>query len=85
MGNLNMELRFPLYGALGGVLFSDFGVLVQDHFSEIIGRNVLAATGFGLRYNTPVGPLSFDIGWNWRKDACLDRQFAWFLTLGHAF
>lgn len=85
MGNLNLELRFPLYGALGGVLFTDFGVLAQNHFSEIMGRNLLAASGFGLRYNTPVGPLSFDIGWKWRRDDCLNRQFAWFLTLGHAF
>ncbi len=85
MANCNLEVRFPLIGSLGSVLFSDFGLLVQNHFSDISSHTMLAASGFGLRYNTPVGPLSFDIGWKWRKHYPQECSFAWFLTLGQAF
>jgi len=79
----NFEVRFPLYGSIGGVLFQDFGTLIGQTETGFELSNLLSATGFGVRYNTPFGPLRFDIGFNWHKSArCL---YAWFLTLGHAF
>ncbi len=85
MVNLNLELRFPVFGAVGLVLFQDFGTLVGQSIKGFEVSDMLAATGFGLRYNTPIGPLRFDIGWKWRTRKTAQYSYAWFLTLGHAF
>ena len=85
MFNGTVELRFPCIAPLWGALFTDFGFLVQDSWSTVNADHMLAASGFGLRYTTPFGPISFDIGWKWHKKSPLERSFAWFLTFGQAF
>jgi outer membrane protein insertion porin family len=85
MVNGNIEFRFPFYKNFGGTIFQDFGILVEDSWAEIKGNKLLAATGLGLRYNTPIGPLRLDIGWKWKRQKPEDSSFAWFLTLGNAF
>ena len=85
MVNVNGELRFPIYKKVGAVLFQDVGVLSSTMFADFKQEDVLAATGFGIRLCTPLGPLRFDIGWRWRKQSPLERSFAWFLTFGQAF
>ncbi|MEK2645966.1 POTRA domain-containing protein [Bdellovibrio sp. BCCA] len=59
------ELRFPIYGNLGGAVFYDGGsVQIQGlHFQD----SYRDSAGFGIRYNTPVGPLSLE--WAWKLDA----------------
>lgn len=85
MFNGNIELRFPLFKNFNGGIFQDVGILVEHAKNAVKGGQWLAATGFGVRYNTPIGPLRFDIGWKWRKNELEDSWFACFLTLGHAF
>ncbi len=85
MVNINIECRFPLIENLGGAFFHDIGMLSGDNFADFKSENILAATGFGIRFYTPVGPLRFDIGFKWRKTDPLNRSYAWFLTLGHSF
>jgi outer membrane protein assembly factor BamA len=86
MANLNLELRFPLFKQVGGALFQDFGALSGENvFNEIRARSVLAATGFGIRYNTPIGPLRFDIAWKWKRNYPEENMYCWFLTFGNAF
>jgi len=84
MINGNAELRFPIYKSLGLVLFHDIGVLSQSGFSGFKGK-WSPASGWGLRYQTPVGALRFDIGWKWNKSFPQDTRYAWYLTLGQAF
>jgi outer membrane protein assembly factor BamA len=84
MLNMNMELRFPLFKSFTGALFQDAGVLIGDDVSYI-KEQVVAATGGGIRYNTPVGPFRFDIGFKWKKLQPEDSRVAWYLTLGNAF
>jgi len=57
----SVELRFPLFGDFGAVLFLDFGNVFSPPFTYRFG-DLRYAVGPGLRYNTPVGPLRLDVG-----------------------
>ena len=57
----NTELRIRVTGALGVVTFIDAGN-VYDRVEHLDLRRVRSGAGFGVRYNSPVGPLGFDIG-----------------------
>ncbi|HXU29961.1 MAG TPA: outer membrane protein assembly factor BamA [Thermoanaerobaculia bacterium] len=63
----NLELRFPLAGALGGVVFADSGNVWAD-WRDIDLSQVRTGVGVGLRYLSPIGPLRIDFGWK------LDRE-----------
>jgi outer membrane protein insertion porin family len=58
---INNELRFPLWGPIGGVVFSDTGN-VFARVRDIKPGNITQTLGFGLRLKTPVGPVRFDWG-----------------------
>jgi len=89
MLNMNTELRFPIYRSVSGALFFDIGSLSKKGWHAIAGKDWVGAVGFGLRYNTVVGSLRFDIGWKLRPShgahGFVDRSFAWYLVLGNAF
>lgn len=85
MININLELRFPLYKQLNGVVFQDVGFLDGGSLRDLVHSDLLAGTGFGLRYNTPIGPIRFDMGFKWQKPVPDVSSLAWFLTLGQAF
>lgn len=58
----NIELRFPVYKNFGGVVFCDAGALYDDAFT--FHANTLRFTsGLGLRYNTVIGPIQLDFGY----------------------
>ena len=56
------ELRATLRGNLGGVLFLDAGSVWADSFGFKLG-DLRYAVGPGLRYQTPIGPIRFDVGY----------------------
>lgn len=58
---IKSELRFPIWGAVGGALFYDGGLVKVDdlHFDDPYRD----AAGFGLRYGTPVGPANIEFAW----------------------
>jgi outer membrane protein assembly factor BamA len=58
----SLELRFPLAGALAGTVFSDTSDVSSRRLSFRLNRPHLSV-GFGLRYDTPVGPVRLDIGY----------------------
>ncbi len=57
---IKSELRFPIFGSLGGAVFYDGGsvdvegVKVEDNYRD--------ASGVAIRYNTPFGPLNLEWG-----------------------
>jgi outer membrane protein insertion porin family len=67
MVNYKIELMFPIYKELGGAVFSDLGNLWKEpeNFSIIALR---ATMGLGIRYETPIGPLSLDYGFIVNRD-----------------
>jgi len=62
MLEVSSEGRFPVRGKLGGVLFVDGGDSWIDPWS-VRWRDLRWAVGTGLRYDTPIGPMRFDAGW----------------------
>jgi len=55
------ELRFPIYGNIGGALFYDGGAVHIDGLN--LGDEYRDAVGTGLHYNTPVGSVNLEIAW----------------------
>ncbi|MFN3430351.1 MAG: outer membrane protein assembly factor BamA [Candidatus Sericytochromatia bacterium] len=53
------ELRFPIHGDIGGVVFTDAGN-VWGSTLDFNPTNVKLAAGLGLRYLTPLGPIRVD-------------------------
>jgi outer membrane protein assembly complex protein YaeT len=77
------ELRFPIYGnSLNGAVFIDAGNLwsIPAFFNLFQLR---PAAGFGLRLNSPVGPVAFDVGFNLAPDYLVNESVVqFFLTIG---
>lgn len=77
----NLELRYPLFWRLAGVAFVEGGNVWEKAFNYKINDLAYAAGG-GLRVDTPIGPVRFDVGfplWNEKKSP----QF--FISVGQAF
>ncbi|MDD5157001.1 BamA/TamA family outer membrane protein [Sulfurimonas sp.] len=56
------ELRFKIYGNVGGVVFND-NTFLGDGTTPDYSIGYYSA-GFGVRYKTPIGPLAIDFGFN---------------------
>jgi len=89
LGNMNLEVRFPIYKHIKGVVFQDLGLLTTNFTKQNLFNSVeqifSAGTGFGVRYGTPIGPIRMDIAWKWRRSHPKELPYAWFMTFGHAF
>lgn len=80
--NVNLELQFPLFYGFEGAVFADGGAVYLQHADDVGSNgepicadfcafsldNFRRSAGLGLRYVTPIGPLSLDYGFK------LDRR-----------
>jgi outer membrane protein insertion porin family len=57
---LSVELRYPIFGILSGVVFTDAGNVQLDKFSYDLG-DLHYAAGLGIRIATPIGPVRVDV------------------------
>jgi outer membrane protein assembly factor BamA len=76
----NGEVRLPVFGSLGLVLFYDVGSAYENSV-DISLVDLSHSVGIGVRYNTPVGPLRVDFGLNPNNPE--ENQI--FFSIGHAF
>ncbi len=84
------EFRYPLAKGFYGALFSEVGNVWRDKKKidlvdiEPLRVHLRPVAGGGIRYLTPLGPLSFDLGVNlFRRPH--EELFAWFFSIGTAF
>jgi outer membrane protein assembly complex protein YaeT len=85
------ELRAIVRGKLGAVLFFDAGNVWADSLAYDLG-DLRYAVGPGLRYQTPVGPIRIDVGYQLNPiDGLLvngneqKRRFRFHFSIGQAF
>jgi outer membrane protein assembly factor BamA len=84
---LNLELRVPVWRALGAAAFVDGGN-VFARASEFDLSNLRGATGFGLRYRSPIGPIRVDLGFKMDRRVIggkLEPRTALHFSIGQAF
>ena len=82
---LRAELRYPIAGSFSGTIFTEAGNLWRDRRNLSFNPATLRpVAGGGLRLMTPVGPISFDMGFNLAQRPHEDR-LAWFFSIGSAF
>jgi outer membrane protein assembly complex protein YaeT len=80
---LNQELRFPVYGWAGGVVFVDAGN-VFPKAGDISLTNLEAGAGFGLRFNSPFTLLRLDLGMPLTRRGREPRA-RWYFGIGQTF
>ena len=82
----NSEARFPLpvYHSLGGAIFYDGGNVYSSINLREFADGFTHSVGGGLRYDTPVGPVRFDVGYRITSIPGV-RSAQYFVTLGQSF
>jgi len=74
----SLELRFPIWNILSGVIFSDFGNVWKEPYYVRL-NDLKYAVGTGLRIKTPIGPVRVD------GAVSEDKDYQFFVSLGQAF
>lgn len=84
---LNAELRAPLHGPVGVVLFADGGN-VFSHAADLSLSQLRGSLGFGARYRSPIGPIRVDVGFKLDRRTLgtkLEPRYALHFSIGQAF
>jgi outer membrane protein assembly factor BamA/autotransporter translocation and assembly factor TamB len=80
---VNAEYRFPIFGAVGGAVFTDIGNVFAN---EIKFDQLRYGAGIGIRYLSPVGPLRIDVARPFKRYEVYEKDtFQYFISLGYAF
>ncbi len=60
----NLELRFPLLRSfrMTGAVFVDAAIVGTRRFTDLLGATAMVTPGFGVRVDTPAGPVRLDLG-----------------------
>lgn len=85
MALANLELRFPVWNLLGGVLFYDAGNVFPE-IAQLGGGEFSQAFGVGVAIRTPVGPVRIDAAYNPNPPAIEGfKRWNFHINIGHPF
>lgn len=89
--DFSTEVRVPIWGRLGSVIFLDGGNVWESPWDFNL-NDLRYDAGPGLRYNTPIGPIRVDLGFQLNRIAGLKvngeeetRRYRFHFSIGHAF
>jgi outer membrane translocation and assembly module TamA len=83
----NAELRMPIRGPVGGVVFVDGGN-VFARASDMDLLRLRGSVGLGARYRSPIGPIRIDVGFKLDRrliGTSLEPRYAIHFSIGQAF
>jgi outer membrane protein insertion porin family len=83
----NAELRMPVKGDLGAVVFTDSGNVFAKAADFSLPK-LRASLGLGARYRSPFGPIRIDFGFPVHRYVIgneLEKRFQIHFSMGHAF
>ena len=75
------EMRYPIWKIFSGAAFLDFGNVWNKAFEHNLSE-LRYAPGLGLRIDTPIGPIRFDVARPIWDD---EKQLQFHLSVGQAF
>jgi outer membrane protein insertion porin family len=81
----SIESRFKIYKSFGAAFFVDFGNVWSTSLTYKL-EEIRYATGLGLRYDTPIGPIRVDAARKSNLESPIDkRRWEFYLSVGQAF
>ncbi len=80
----NVELAFPIYDMIRGILFYDAG-MVYEFGDKFFKKSLKEGAGVGVRFFTPIGPLRLDYGIPLNPEPGDDKQAKWHFAIGTYF
>ena len=80
---LNLDYRFPIFGAFGGIAFIDSGNVWAD-WRDIRVGDIKTGVGLGARYISPIGPLRLEVGWKLQREHG-ESPYAILVSFGNPF
>ena len=100
LANVEVRFPFPLLGKwnFGGAFFLDSGNVwasasdvqagdfrLYSKSAETTFDDYRYGVGFGIRYNTPIGPIRLDYGYPTKPDTDTDVHGSFYFSLGQIF
>ncbi len=79
----SVEIRYPIWEELGGVVFLDNGWVWSEDENYDDG-DIFYTAGFGFRYKSPIGPIGIDFGFPLSEDDDVQKEIL-HINIGHAF
>ncbi len=79
----SFEARYPIYRGFGGVVFFDYGNVYARQWNFKLNE-LKYAPGAGIRYDTIIGPIRFDVGYALNPEPGIKRVQFW-ISIGQAF
>jgi outer membrane protein insertion porin family len=80
----SVESRFRIIGPFGAALFVDFGNVWPAPLTYKLEK-IRYATGIGLRYDTPIGPIRVDAARKINLQKFDKRKWEFYISVGQAF